>query len=215
MKKLNFEKITSIFGTMIIVILVLIGIVSTIRIVSEKMNGNDNAGFKKPSEDNHTIALTINDVETELQEVAELMTYEYYYAGTASFSDSRQFLITGWDVPFTEHEIKMTYAGTIKVGYDLNQMDIEVDNDKRIITITLGDQIIDNNLPEESVETIEKNNLLNLIRSDEVTNRLVEIKNEEYINAVDLGITELAEENIKKIIEEKLSGIEGYKVYFK
>ena len=214
MKNEKFSKITSGIGTAVIMLLVVAGIIGTAKFIIGRINGGEDDGFRKPSEENHTIVLTINDVETELRDIAELMTYEYYYAGTASITDSKQFLITGWDVPFTEHEIRMTYAGTIKVGYDLNQMSIDVDNDKKIITIALGNQIIENNLPEESVETIEKNNILNLIRSDEVTNRLAEIKTEEYNSAVDQGINDLAEKNVKEIIEEKLADIEGYTVYF-
>ena len=214
MKKETISKITSFVGTVVIIIAAVVGGITIARAIFGKNNGNENEGFVKPSEENHSIYLTINDIETELRDIAELMTYEYYYSGTSSFTDYNEVPFVGWDIPLTDHEIKLTYAGTIKVGYDLSDMEINVDNEKKTITIALGEQIIENNLPEESVETIERNNILNLIRSDEVTNRLVEIKNDEYEDAVDKGIKEKAEDNAKAIIEEKLSGIDGYTIYF-
>lgn len=185
---------------------ILLGLSMAINKISES---NDDSWEK-----HHDIQISVYDVRERLKGISELMTYAYEYSGTAAISDCRKTLIFGWDVPLTKHEINMTYAGLIKVGYNLEDTKVFVDNKKKEIIITLGEQICENNLPEESVNTIEKNNILNLIRADEVTNRLADIKEEEYKKAVEEGILKKAEDRAKAIIEEGLSDIDGYKVRF-
>ena len=182
------------------------------RYISDKLKGEENPGFVETSEENHQITLTINDVKSELKDIAELMTYSHEYYGTSSITDKREILDV--EIPGTEHEIKMTYGGVIKVGYNLDDVKVDVDNNRKLIKIELGEQIIDNNLPEENVETIERNNVFNQIRSDEVTKELVKIKSHEYIEAMRLGVKDKARENAEKIISDKLTDIEGYEVKF-
>lgn len=167
------------------------------------------------SERSHNIEVSTYDIRRELSDIAELMTYEYYYSGTSSVTDHRKMPLTGWNVPLTGHEIKMTYAGTIKIGYSLDDMEIDVDHDRKIISIKLGNQIIENNLPEEAVETIEKNNILNMIRADETVNRLSEIKESEYEKAKQAGICKLAQSNVEVIIKNTLSSFEEYRIQIK
>lgn len=208
------KKAAGYVGTVITIIVIIVGLCSITNYIVGMIKGEDNPGYVEPNEEYHDIQLTTYDIKSELSEISELMTYEYTYTGTASITDYRETPLLGWNIPLTGHEIKMTYAGTIKVGYELKDMEIDVDNNRKVITVSLGAQVVDNNLPEESVETIEKNNLANPIRSDEVTNRLAEIKEQEYAEAIEKGIEEKAEENAKAVITEKLSDIEGYEVRF-
>jgi len=208
------KKAAGYVGTVITIIVIIVGLYSITSYIVGMIKGEDNPGYVEPSEKYHDIQLTTYDIKSELGEISELMTYEYTYTGTASISDYRETPLFGWNIPLTGHDIKMTYAGTIKIGYELKDMGIDVDNNRKVIRISLGQQIVDHNLPEESVETIEKNNLVNPIRSDEVTNRLAEIKDQEYAAAIEKGIVEKAEENVKAVIIEKLSDIEGYEIRF-
>jgi len=206
------KKIFSTICTLVTFTVIISLAIPAYRYISDKLKGAENPGFIESSEKDHKIILTITDVKSELNDIAELMTYSHEYYGTASITDKlEKFDI---EIPGTEHVIKMTYGGEINVGYDLNDVTVDVDNNRKLIKIALGEQIINNNLPEENVETIERNNMFNKIRADEVTNKLREIKSQEYIKAMQLGIKDKAKENAEKIITDKLADFEGYEVKF-
>lgn len=208
------NKAITIVGTVVSIIVIVMGLISVGKVAYGMIKGEEEPGYVEPSEKNHEIVVTTYDVKRELHSMAELMTYAYDYSGTAAITDYRETPIFGINIPLTKHQVKMTYAGTIKIGYDLADFDIDVNQESKLIYIKLGEQIVDNNLPEESVETIEKNNVINPIRSDEITNRLVEIKADEYETAIDKGIEKMAEDNAKEVILNALAKFEGYRVQF-
>ena len=85
----------------------------------------------------------------------------------------------GWDVPLTTHEIKITYDGMIKAGYNFEDIDISVDQTMKQIHITLPKkQITDNIINEEDAVCESRNNVFNPINADEATNFLSGVKKE-------------------------------------
>lgn len=164
----------------------------------------------------HDIILTNDTLVTEMDAISELMTYSQTYHGQCTILDSRQIPYTDIDIWGTEHRIDIMYSGTIKVGYDLQDLDLVVNNQKKEIYITLPkDPIVDNNLPQESVSCVQDNNIFNTIRADEVTVRLAEVKEEQMQNAINNGIYEMAEENMKKVIVDTMARLHSdYKVVF-
>ena len=163
----------------------------------------------------HETVVTNIMVKNELKSIGEVMTYEYTYAGNSKIEDTRELFNTGLNIPFTTHEIGLTYSGVIKVGYKVSDIKVDVNNNSKKIKVTLPENVIvDNNLPEENVQCIEDNNLFNPIESTEVCNRLAEIKTEELKVAEDAGLYELAEDNAKEIIKNLLEQFEGYSIDF-
>lgn len=208
------EAIVSLI-TLVVVILIGAGAISIGKTIYGKISGNQDAGLIHKEETYHAVEISLKDIRRELSGIAELLTSSYSYSGTASITDQRETLLFKWNIPFTSHKIKLTYAGTIKVGYILDDMVIDIDDRRERITISLGTQVIENNLPEECVETIEDNNIINPIRSDEVTKRLADIKQKELENAKQDGVMDYARERAEEIIRERLSGITDYKVVFR
>ena len=164
----------------------------------------------------HGIILTNENVMSQLSEISELMTYEQEYAGRASVVDSIQVPYTDMDIWGTQHEIEIMYSGTIKVGYDLRQMNVVVNNQKKEIYVTLPKEpIIDNNLPQESVTCVQDNNIFNPIRADEVSVRLSEVKAMQLQEAIDNGIIQKAEQHMREIIVKTIAQFHSeYKVVF-
>lgn len=164
----------------------------------------------------HGIILTTDNVVEQLQDIAELMTYSETYAGTANVVDNLQIPYTDFEIWGTQHKIQIVYSGTIKVGYDLNDIKTVVNNQKKEIYITLPkDPIVDNNLPQENVTIMQDNNVFNPIRADEVTVRLSEVKAQHLDMAINNGIYEKAETHLKEIIINTLSKTHSeYKVVF-
>ncbi|MBP5492682.1 MAG: DUF4230 domain-containing protein [Clostridiales bacterium] len=164
----------------------------------------------------HGIILTNDTVMTELNAISELMTYSENYAGTATVVDSIQVPYTDMDIWGTQHQIEIMYSGTIKVGYDLEQVKVTVNNQKKEIYVVLPKTpIVDNNLPQEKVTVVQDNNVFNPIRADEVNVRLSEIKEDQMRIAVENGIYEAAETHMKEIIVKTLAQVHSdYTVVF-
>ena len=157
------------------------------RSSSKVKNGGSREAIIAEEEKFHGIILTRDNVMEQLQEIAELMTYSE------------------------------DYAGTIKVGYDLNELKTVVNNQKKeiYITIPLKPSVVDNNLPQEKVTIMQDNNVFNPIRADEVNVRLSEVKAQQLESAEKNGIYEKAEAHLKEIIIKTLAKVHSeYKVVF-
>ncbi len=164
----------------------------------------------------HDIVLNNDTIVAELDSVAEIMTYSQVYAGTATVVDSLQLPYTDIDIWGTKHRIDIMYSGTIKVGYNLDDIRTVVNNQKKEIYITLPtERIVENNLPQENVTCTQDNNIFNSIRADEVTVRLAEVKEEQLQNAVNAGIYDKADAHLKEIILQQMAKLhKDYKVVF-
>ncbi len=183
---------------------------------SKVKNAGSREAIIEEEERFHGIILTTDNVVTELRAISELMTYSEKYAGTASVVDSVEIPYTDFEIWGTQHKIEIVYSGTIKVGYDLNDIKTVVNNQKKEIYITLPKlPIVDNNLPQESVTVVQDNNVFNPIRADEVTVRLAEVKERHLQEAINSGLYQKAQTHLKEIIIEQLAQVHSeYKVIF-
>lgn len=172
--------------------------------------------MKEEEEKFHDIILTNTTVKSEMNAIAELMTYSETYSGMATVVDSRQIPYTDVNIWGTQHEIQISYVGTIKVGYDLNDLHVMVNDTRKEIYITLPKvPIVDNNLPQENVTVLQDNNLLNPIRANEVNDHLVTVKAEQLQAAINNGLYDKAETHLRKIIVDNLAKLHSdYKVVF-
>lgn len=209
-------------GKFILGVFCIIGVISVVLFIADKRQSNKakNASSREAiiqeEEKFHDIILSNDTIAAELDDISELMTYSEVYAGTATIVDSRQIPYTDIDIWGTQHTISIQYSGTIKVGYNLDEMKTVVNNQKKEIYITLPTtRIVDNNLPQENVTCIQDNNIFNSIRADEVNVRLTEVKAEQMQNAIDNGIYEKADQHLREIIIDKITKLcYGYEVVF-
>ena len=164
----------------------------------------------------HGIILTNENVMAQLSEISELMTYSETYAGTANVVDSLQIPYTDFNIWGTQHQIEIVYSGTIKIGYDLNEIKTVVNNQRKEIYVSLPQEpIVENNLPQENVTVLQDNNIFNPIRADEVNVRLTEVKAQWLEDAINNGIYDKAKTHLKEIITETITKMHAdYKVIF-
>ena len=162
-----------------------------------------------------TVDVTVYDVKRQMSPIGELATYERTYEGHEKLEDN----ITAfkkWNVPLTKHTIDIQYNGVIKVGYEMKDIDLSVDTERKVINVVLPEvQVLDNYV--DTYSTVDDNNVFNPIESDEAQNYLdSEVEPKELKNAEEDGIYEEAEENAKKLIKNELSYFEkfGYTIEF-
>ena len=107
--------------------------------------------------------ISLDAINSEIQNIAELATVEYLFTDAARFSDSKD--IKGWSIPLTEKSFLMKWDGVIKAGINVNDIGIDIDNEKMIITLTMPEAtILSYDVDESSVEVLdEKDNIFNNI----------------------------------------------------
>lgn len=166
------------------------------------------------------VEITETEVRHELSKLGELVTCALEYEGSDEFSDSKT--IFGYDIPGTKHTIDVAYEGVVKVGYEFEDIEINVDNDSHKIQITLPKPKIicdgvDNDSVTTKTETSFLSNVVNPVESDELTNHLQEIEEKELNKAIEEDdIYSLAEKSAKEQITSFLKTFEdlGYEVTF-
>ena len=75
---------------------------------------------------------------------AELVSYKYFYTDADVYEKSA-YVFKKVKVPFSTDKTVFTYSGVISVGVNLVDTEIEVDNDKKTIQITLDEPYIMSN----------------------------------------------------------------------
>ncbi len=164
------------------------------------------------------IQITEVEIRHELQKLGELVTCALEYEGKDELSDSKT--LWGYDIPGTKHTIDVAYEGVVKVGYEFDDIEIEVDNDTHKIHITLPKPKVicdgvDNETVKTSTETSFLSNIINPVESGEVTEHLQKIEAKELDKAIQEDkIFNLAEDSAKEQITALLKSFEelGYEV---
>ena len=74
--------------------------------------------------------ITVEDVESKLVEMQELSTYSGEYTITLGKDETRYFL-DDIQVLGTKNSIEITCSGIVKVGYDMSEILVKVDDEDR------------------------------------------------------------------------------------
>ena len=201
-----FKNVSSIIVIVVLIALVSIGIY--------KIRSNNKAESNKDASEvfAESVDFTVYDVKHQLSPIGEVASYKDDYEGREKIEGSRKYFKT-----LTKHSIDIEYKGVIKAGYEMKDIDLSVDTDRKVISVTLPEvQVLDNYI--DSWNTIEEhNNILNTIKSDEVQLYLDNnVEPRELEDSIERGLYEKAEENAKEEISKQLSYFEkfGYTVEF-
>lgn len=158
--------------------------------------------------------VTADEVEVVLAEISQFSTYSGEYTTTKSAEYTRYFL-DDIAIPGTTNEINLECQGIVKVGYDVENITIEVDNDSQKIYISLpAATVLDNYVIWDTVKCQEANNILNPIDFAQYQTLIAEIEADGLALVEADGIYEDAEENMKTIICNFLSGFEDFEIIF-
>ena len=158
--------------------------------------------------------ITPANINEQLNSVQELVTKEYIYTN-ASRREANKTWLWGWDMPFSDTNLLVTYDGTIKAGINLSKIKPAVDEEKRTITILLPkSEILSHDLPTETIKVLEvKNNLFNEITFDNYNEFIAAEKKVMEQKAIDRGLLTDATNEAKTIIRESLNLLPGMDTY--
>ena len=164
-----------------------------------------------PREKEKTV-VTVDDVKVKLKKIEEFSTYSGEYQVKHTENDSRAIL-DDIQIPMTTNTISITCTGVVKVGYDLNNITVKVDEDKIYIALP-EPQVNDNYIIWDTVEYSEKNNILNPINFAQYEDMIGTLETEGLKKAEEEKIYEKAEQNIKGVIAVFFEDFEGYEVVY-
>lgn len=168
---------------------------------------------KLPGETEKSV-VTVDEVRTKLVAIGELSTY----SGQYTVKKGRDFFRNVLDdirIPGTTNNVTLECEGIVKVGYDVNEIGVDIDDQSYTIYISLPEATVnDNYVIWDSVICKEDNNPLNPIDFEQYKLLIDEIEEEGLSQSEEQEIYNAAEENIKNIIVNFLSGMDDYQVKF-
>lgn len=158
---------------------------------------------------NESAVLTVWNIEEILRPASELITTKYYYTDADIFENYKQ--LGGMKIPLTTNKTVFTYDGTVSIGIDFSQIAIELDNEERVITVTLPpSRIIANEIDASSFRYYDvTNSVFNQTEMGDITELIDQLKQkkEEKIYA-DESILLQSDQNAQRILEGFLSASE-------
>lgn len=147
--------------------------------------------FKKQS----TPKISSDLISEQLKSVADLTTLEYHYTNIGKFENNKDF--NGWNIPLTTKEFILSYDGVIKAGIDLEQLDIQVENQKIIITLPEA-KIMSHTIEEDSIQLFnESKNIFNPISINDYVNFTQALKEEKETDLQTKGFLDEAANRAK------------------
>ena len=156
--------------------------------------------------------VTIWQLEKALESCEDLCTYKYTYTDKANYESFRT-LFDKWRIPFTTSSLDYTVSGEIRCGISLTNVKPEKDDLLKVIKIHLPDAETQDHVLD-IVDSQDKNNLLNLLGTEDFDTFLEEIKEQEKGQALEDGLIEKANQHAKDIILDMFSSFDDYRVVF-
>lgn len=183
------------------------------EVVEKSTQEEDTFDLELPAEIEKRV-VTVEEVKLELVEIGQFSTYSGEYTTTESAEYTRYFM-DDIAVPGTTNTINLECKGIVKVGYDVEDISITVDNESQKIYISLPTpKVLDNYVIWDTVICQEENNILNPIDFEQYQTLINEIEEAGLALVEADGIYEDAEENMMTIIRSFLSGFEEFEIIF-
>ncbi len=158
--------------------------------------------------------VTLDEVEVQLKKIGQLAVHSGEYSVSRSKEYVRHFL-DDVPIPGTKNAIGLKCTGIVKVGFDIDDIALMLDDKSQRIYIRLpAPRVLDNYVIWDSIECEEDNSWLNPIEFDQYQLLIDEIEQEGLAQAEENGLYEAARENTRTVIREFLSGFDGYEVVF-
>lgn len=158
--------------------------------------------------------ITSTQIQEQLTAVKELTTKEYIYTNAARQEANKTWL-WGWNMPFSDTSLLVTYDGIIRAGIDLSKVQIDINESSRTITVSLPDgEILSSDIPQETINVLEvKNNLFNEITFSDYNAFISAEKPAMEAKAIERGLLTDARDEAKNIISAFLKVLPGIDTY--
>lgn len=162
------------------------------------------------------------EIKSELVDIGEMATVEYNYTHVATLSKQKSIKIADVfkiDLPGSWAKSSLVYSvdGCIKFGYDFSQIDVNLDNANKVVTVTLPEvKVISNELDQSTVKILDqKNGIFKLVGAQDIFDSEQQIKDEELKLAQEKGAEDSAQTNAATIIQNTLTttmDLDGYDI---
>ena len=133
------------------------------------------------------VAISNDTVREVVEQAKELVGYKYSYMNAGVYEKSKAWFGKFGKVPFTTDKTVYIYEGTVGIGVDLEEMDVDVSHNGKKIEIELPE-------PEILYHEINENNF----QTYNVTNGLVRTSLGDYVEFVKA----LKEDQEKKLLND-------------
>lgn len=168
--------------------------------------------------DNGKPKITNETIGVQVKELKELATIQYKYKEIASREDWNTLF--NIKLPFTKSSFIVSYTGILKLGIDLSETKVDVDENSKTIKVTLPEsKVLSNELDMKSIKVYdEKNSIFNPVKVGDYAEFTQSGKENAEANARESGVFEQSNEVAKKVITDLLNATkeikENYKIVF-
>lgn len=108
--------------------------------------------------DNGKPKITNETIGVQVKELKELATIQYKYKEIASREDWNTLF--NIKLPFTKSSFIVSYTGILKLGIDLSETKVDVDENSKTIKVTLPEsKVLSNELDLKSLKVYDEKNL--------------------------------------------------------
>lgn len=161
------------------------------------------------------VNISTETINAGFRDIGTLDTYEYYFTHVSKYSENTQLF--GVDVPFSESSYIYSYDGKVTAGMDFSAIKAEVDDENKVITLTLPEtQITGFEIDTNSFKLYDESvSIFNPISIGSMGDTLSVMEEEETKKAISKGILTSAEENAVVLVKNFMDGLyegEGYTV---
>ena len=154
--------------------------------------------------------ITSEQLKSELNSIQDLVTQQYIYTNADKYARNQTWIF-GWERPFSQKTILVTYDGKITAGIDLKDVQPEVDEENHMITIHLpASKIISNEIPQESITVVEvKDGLFNDVTLDDYNDFISDQKIKMENKAIERGLLTEADAQARLVVTNFLNNMPG------
>lgn len=145
-------------------------------------------------------------IQYNMMRIGKLCTAEYRYTHVEQVESSRE--IQGFKIPFTTASFIYSYDGNIMAGIDFEEIQIDKNDEEKIITVSLPDaEIISSDVDQDSFKLYdESNNIFNPISISDVADSFADLKKSEEEKAVEEGLLDKARKNAIEMVQNFMRG---------
>ncbi len=173
--------------------------------------------LSKNSDEDGVTKISAETVVKTVNEIGELASIEYNYQTVGKFENSQE--VNGFVIPFTEKNFLAIYDGRVKAGFNLEEIEVIVDEaDKTIIILMPQAKILSHEVFEDTFEVYDQNNnIFNPIDPEDSNNLKLDTKQDLEDNLIKDGFLQEATLNAENVISKYILSLisEEYTVTFK
>ncbi|MCR5654753.1 MAG: DUF4230 domain-containing protein [Lachnospiraceae bacterium] len=140
-------------------------------------------------------------VESGIQGMGELVTAEYHFTHVEQFDKTKKW--GEWEIPLTESGFVYSFDGKIKAGVDFNEIELEVNEEDEIVTVTIPEaKIISSEIDNDSFHLYdEKQSPFNPVSIEDGVKSIDGMQKYEEQKALGDGLLDQAQENAESMVE--------------